>query len=84
MDSGVPKVYGFFYKNEHFIGSFDLFHEGETRFLAFAKVGRKEVFSSMSYNYTNGIVEMSNSFSGKSHMYVRVVNLAEPFPFFKL
>ena len=83
-DAGAPKVYGFFYKGEHFIGSYEIFHEGETRFLAFAKVGQKGLFNSISYNYQNGLVETSNSFSGKSHMYVRVINLAEPFPSFKL
>ncbi len=83
-ESGAPKVYGFFYKGEHFIGSYEIFHEGDTRFLAFAKVGQKGLFNSISYNYLDGRVETSNSFIGKSHMYVRVINLAEPFPSFKL
>ncbi len=83
-DSGAPKVYGFFYKGEHFIGSYEIFHDGEARFLAFAKVDQKRVFNSISYNYLTGQVETSNSFSGKSHMYVRVINLAEPFLSFKL
>jgi hypothetical protein len=82
-EGGAPKVYGFFSKGEHFIGSYEVFHEGSAKFFAYAKVDRKDVFNSIGYNYADGNVEAMDSFSGKSHMYVRVVNLAEPFPFFK-
>jgi hypothetical protein len=82
-EAGAPKVYGFFSKGEHFIGSYEMFHEGSSKFFAYAKVDRKDVFNSIGYNYANGVVEVMDSFSSKSHMYVRVVNLAEPFPFFK-
>jgi hypothetical protein len=82
-DSGTPEVYGFFDKGVHYIGSYDLFYEHGAEFFAYAKVDQKETFCSISYDYTNGLVETSRSFSGKSHMYVRVINLAEPFPFFK-
>lgn len=82
-DSGAPKVYGFSCKGERFIGSYELFHESGARFLTFAKVDQKGAFGSISYNYIDGMVETSNSFSGKSRMYIRVINLAEPFPSFK-
>lgn len=81
-EGGAPKVYGFFSKGEHFIGSYEVFHEGSAKFFAYARV-EKDIFNSIGYNYANGAVETMDSFNSKSHMYVRVVNLAEPFPFFR-
>jgi hypothetical protein len=82
-EEGTPSVYGFFSKGVHYIGSYELFYESGTRFFAYAKVNQKDLFCSISYNYTNGTVEPSKSFSGKSHLYTRVINIADPLPFFK-
>ena len=82
-ENGTPKVYAFFSKGVHYIGSFELFYESGAKFFAYAKVVKKDIFCSMSYNYNDGSVEASKSFSGKSHIYVRVINIADPLPFFK-
>lgn len=80
-DDSPPKLYAFFDKTSHIIGTFELFHESGAKIFTYSRTDIKSVFGSLSYNYMNDTVEPSDSFN-KSAVYVRVINLSKPFPFF--
>jgi hypothetical protein len=77
------KFYAFFDNGNHIIGTFDLFREGSTKIFTYSKVDFKETFSALSYNYLNDSIEPMKSFAEKSTIYIRIINLKKPFPFFK-
>jgi hypothetical protein len=81
-EESVPRLYAFFHGNEHIIGTFDLFHESSARIFTYAITDKKEKFGALSYNYTDDTIEPVNSFVDKSVVYIRVINLKKPFPFF--
>ena len=78
----MPRLYAFYSKGDHIIGTFDLFHESNAKVFAFARTKIKDRFSALAYNYTTDTVERSTSFSDRSAVYIRVINLKRPFPFF--
>ncbi len=81
-DEPPPKLYSFFSGKDHIIGTFDFFHEGGAKIFTFAKTNIKETFSALSYSYITDLIEPVNSFVEKSTVYIRVINLKKPFPFF--
>jgi len=78
----MPRLYAFYSKNDHIIGTFDLFHESNAKVFAFARTKIRETFSALAYNYTTDTVERANNFSDRSAVYIRAINLKKPFPFF--
>ncbi len=80
-DEGIPKMYSFFYKGEHILGSFDLFREG-AKIFSYSKIPVKESFGVLRYDYTNGSVKPAVSLSDNIGVYIRIINLKNPFPFF--
>ncbi len=81
-DEQMPRLYAFRSKNDHIIGTFELFHESNAKVFTFAKVKEKETFSALAYNYTTDAVEYVNGFSDRSVIYIKATNLKRPFPFF--
>jgi len=82
-EESMPRVYAFYTGKDHIIGTFDLFHEGSTKIFTYAITEHGKRFNSLVYNYTNDSIDVSNTFSPeKSTIYVRVINLKKPFPFF--
>ena len=81
-DEPLPKLYAFYKGNDHIIGTFDFFHESGARIFTYAKIDIKEKFGALSYTYTTDSIEPANTFSEKSAIYIRVINLKKPFPFF--
>jgi hypothetical protein len=81
-DDPLPKLYAFFDGKDHIIGTFEFFHESGIRIFTYAKIAIPERFSALSYNYTTDSIEPVNSFTEKSAIYIRVINLKKPFPFF--
>lgn len=81
-DEPPPKLYAFFDGKDHIIGTFDFFHESSMRIFTYAKINIKERFAALTYNYTNDSIEPTNSFTEKSVVYIRVINLKKQFPFF--
>ncbi len=77
------RMYSFFYKDKHIIGTFALFRDGATRTFAYTASDSKERFGYLRYNYLNDSVEFCRSTTEKAMIYLRVMNLAEPFPFFR-
>ena len=77
------KLYSFFHNSQHIIGTFSLFRDGTSKTFAYASVDAKEQFSYLRYNYLSDSVEFCHSIADKTLIYLRIINLAEPFPFFK-
>jgi len=76
------KVYAFFCKGEHYIGSFELMRDSGKIF-AYSRLSNNKVFNYLKYNYNDDKIEETSAIAEKAFTYVRVINLAEPFSFFK-
>jgi hypothetical protein len=76
------KLYSFFHNKQHVVGTFMSFKEG-LRVFEYAVSDAKEKFSYLRYNYLSDSVEPCKNVAEKSMIYIKVINLAEPFPFFK-
>ncbi len=82
-DNDSPqKLYSFYENSNHIIGTFEFFHESGAKIFTYAKIGIKEKFSALRYDYIKDSIEAANSFTEKSAVYIRVINLKKPFPFF--
>lgn len=81
-EQGIPMLYAFQSKGSHIIGTFDLFHEQNTKVFTYAKFPVKESFGTLAYNYITGIIEPTANFAERSAIYIRIINLKKPFPFF--
>ncbi len=81
--SGFGKVYCFGKDGKRYIGSFALIEEDDRKVFCYAQLGVENVFSFFRYNYNEDKVDMVNSVGAQSFLYARIVNLTEPFPFFK-
>jgi hypothetical protein len=77
------RLYSFLHNAQRIIGTFSLFRDGSFKTFAYASTGSKEQFSYMRYNYLSDSVEFCNNIADKTLIYLRIINLAEPFPFFK-
>ncbi|MEM0201885.1 MAG: hypothetical protein QXR73_01780 [Candidatus Micrarchaeaceae archaeon] len=77
----TSKVYAFFYKGAHYVGSFELMRDSGKIF-TYAKADESNTFNYLKYDYTKDRIEPTSTIAEKSFTYVRVINLAEPFPFF--
>ena len=80
-DSGSEKVYSFIMDGDRYIGSFNALPDDEQQTFMYSKTGSTKVFNFFRYNYTAGTVEETDAVRSSSDIYVRVINLAEPFPF---
>ncbi|MCL4388473.1 MAG: hypothetical protein M1564_00060 [Candidatus Marsarchaeota archaeon] len=80
-DSGSEKVYSFIMDGERYIGSFTALPDDEQQTFMYSKIGSTKVFNFFRYNYTAGTVEETDTVRSSSDIYVRVINIAEPFPF---
>lgn len=76
----IPKVYAFAYKGTMYIGTMELFGRKE-RVFVYSRCPDK-ASPAYRYDYIKDTIEQAKSVSNGG-TYVRVINLAEPFPFFK-
>lgn len=79
-------LYSFNYKGNLVLCGFDLIDEliDETKTLYYSVSKIKEPTSFARYDYINNKVEFTNTIGEHSYMYTKIINLAEPFPFFKM
>ena len=77
----IPKMYAFTHSGSGYFATMDLFSRRE-RVLVYAKSDEKTKCSAYKYDYISDRIERSVSVSNGG-TYVRVINLAEPFQFFK-
>lgn len=82
-DMGImEKVYAFVYKGKRYIGTFDLITDDSPTFSC-AEVNFDKEHGFLKYNYTKDMLESSDLIGDNSASYLRAINLAEPFSFFK-
>ncbi len=79
----IGRVYCFKYGGKTYIGSFILLEDDDDKMFCYAECPDGKEFSFFRYNYTTDKVEPTEVFGEHSYLYVRVINLAEPFNFFK-
>ncbi len=86
-NEGVPRIYSFPYNGKRVMAALELFEgfEGEeweeALYYAFHE-GRSAGFAR--YNYTENSVDFANVAGEHSYMYVKIINLAESLPFFRI
>ena len=83
-DEYITHIYSFVHKGFRVVGAFDIVEELQN--------GRKAFYYSVStnnidaafarYSYADNRVDFSKTFGEHNYMYVKIINLAEPFPFF--
>jgi hypothetical protein len=83
-DEYIAHIYAFAHRGFRVIGAFDIVEELQN--------GRKAFYYSVStnnveaafarYSYSDNSVDFSKTFGEHNYMYVKIINLAEPFPFF--
>jgi hypothetical protein len=81
----IEKAYIFENKSKYYIGVFDLLEEltDNKKTFYYAELKEYSESSFIRYNYSSDKIEFTKDFGEHSYLYVKLINLAEPFPFFK-
>ncbi|ASI13446.1 hypothetical protein Mia14_0103 [Candidatus Mancarchaeum acidiphilum] len=85
-DNSIGKIYLFNYGKKPYIGTFNLMNGSDNSTFFFSKLPEemlKEDNGFFKYDYNSDSIEINNNFSTDNLIHVRIVNLAEPFKFFK-
>ncbi|MGB9732346.1 MAG: hypothetical protein ACP5P2_01990 [Candidatus Micrarchaeia archaeon] len=81
----IESAYVFELKGKNFIGAFDIIEElsNSKKIFYYAELNAYETSSFIRYNYSADKIEFTENFGEHSYLYVKLINLAQPFPFFK-
>ncbi len=80
----IGKVYAFRSGKKAYIGTFSLMEEeDDQKVFCYAQIEARSAFAFYRYNYQTDKVEPTDVFGEHQYLYVRVINLAQPFSFFK-
>ncbi len=82
-EGGVGKVFAFKYGGDAYISTFHILDSDDIKTFSYAKVKLEKDYSFFRYNYTEDRIEPTDTFGESSYLYVRIIYLAEAFPFFK-
>ena len=83
-DDDIPgKVYSFEYKGKGYIGVFNFFRDDEISTFMYAEASGCHGKGFFRYDYTTDLLEVADCFTDTQYPCVRIINLAEPFNFFK-
>lgn len=78
----VPHLYAFSAKGKRYMGAFGIMDlDRHALFYAESKINKD--FGFLRYSYGNDTLEGTDSFGESQYAYVKLINLKEPFPFFK-
>ena len=82
----IPYMYSFAYKDKRILCAFDAIDglSGDNKVLYYALLGRGESGSFARYKYSDNKIDFTEYMGEHSYMYAKIINLAEPFPFFKM
>ena len=81
----LPQIYSFQHSGKAMLCAFDLIEElseGQ-RTLYWAEARSKPKANFARYKYSDNKVDFADHMGEHSYMYAKIINLAEPFPFFK-
>ena len=79
----IGKVYLFVHKGKEYIGIFNFFHDDDVTVLLYAEAGGCAGKAFFRYNYISNTLELADSFVENQYPCVRIINLKEPFNFFR-
>jgi hypothetical protein len=81
----ISNVYVFLFKGKHVLAAFDvidaLSSDGPVFYYSFSDAKLHGNFAR--YDYRNNALDFTNAAGDHAYMYAKIINLAEPFPFFK-
>ena len=85
MHEGIGHLYAFEWKGKQILGAFDLIDdfEGDRKTFYYSVSNKKSIASFARYKFAANVVDFSDDFGEHSYLYAKIVNLAEPFSFFK-
>lgn len=80
----IAKLYSFMDGSRHILGTFDIMNgDDENKIFWYSTIDEEKEFNFLRYDYNSDVVEQVNvSDENPSYIYVKVINLAEKFPFF--
>jgi len=81
----IEKAYIFEKNGKYYLGAFDLLEElaDSKKIFYYAELKNYNESSFIRYNYSSDKIEFTKEFGEHSYLYIKLVNLAEPFLFFK-
>ena len=84
--STIPRMYAFNHGGRKALCAFDAIAElsGDDNILYYSFTEKNVPGSFARYKYTENKVDFTEHMGEHSYMYVKIINLAEPFPFFKM
>lgn len=82
QDEKMARVYRFAHNSKEYLCAFSTAPDGSVLVL-YSETDSANVFNFISYNYSNNKLEFLRSLENNAYVSLAVVNLAEPFPFFK-
>ena len=80
---GIGMVYRFKYLNKAYIGSFEIITDDKKVFVYAEDSAESANNAFYMYDYSHNTTRKVKSFSESSYIYVRIINLAAPMPYFK-
>jgi hypothetical protein len=82
----LPQIYSFSHKGKTVICAFDIIEElsDGQKTIYYAVCEKKPNASFARYKYSDNKVDFAEYMGEHSYMYAKIINLAEPFPFFKM
>ncbi len=85
-DESIRHLYSFEYKGKRIIGGFDLIEElnDEARNFYYTLLSKDNQGKYIAYDYKTGRIEFTDRMREYSYMYLKIINLAEAFPFFNV
>ena len=83
QEESMGKIYSFTQDNRKFIATFGLLSDESNDILSYSEIPNEHAFSFYGYDYTNDAVQQTDRMMGNTFIYIRVINLAKPFYFFK-
>ncbi|MDE1845842.1 MAG: hypothetical protein KGH53_00975 [Candidatus Micrarchaeota archaeon] len=85
MRESIEMLYGFTHKGKTYLGAFDIIDEltDEKKTFYYSVANTKLKANFARYKFSTNTVDFSNDFGEHSYMYVKIINLAKPFAFFK-
>ncbi len=83
QNESMGRIYTFTHKGHRYVGSFELLSDENRTVFTYAKAGSDNVFAFYSYDYAADRIGEADHVGANNFIYLRVINLAEPFWFFR-
>lgn len=82
-NEAIGQVYCFNHDKQTYVCAFGLIEDDKTTTIMYAPYKQEKRFSFFRYNYQNDVLETADTITGNAYIFVKAINLARPFSFFK-